>query len=194
MTAQEVKDKIYKLLETKDWNNNEKAMFIAQCDHETGGFTKFSEGLNYSAERLNVVFPKYFKNANVSAEGYHRQPQKIANRVYANRMGNGDEASGDGYKYRGRGLIQLTGKNNYAMASKRTGLDLLDNPDQVATDPEVSVQASLAWWENAKETDKRFKPAVENGDVVTATKVINGGTNGLAHREELFKKYLPTFS
>src|SRR5436189_5430858 len=118
----------------KDFNitsNLRLAHFLAQCALESMNFTAVVENLNYSAQRLLQVFPKYFKNVDVNA--YARNPQKIGSRVYANRMGNGDEASGDGFKYRGRGYIQLTGKNNYQAFSGFIGEDCIANPDLVAT-------------------------------------------------------------
>ena len=117
-------------------NNRRIAGFIAQCGHESGGFTVFSENLNYSESGLNVVFPKYFKNAGRNAKEYARNPEKIANVVYANRMGN--NKPGDGWKYRGRGAIQITGKDNYTAFSKDTGIDAVNNPD-VLLDPKMSI-------------------------------------------------------
>ena len=110
------------------------AHFLAQCGHESGGFRATQENLNYSAKGLNGIFKKYFPTE-ASAVDYARKPQKIANKVYANRMGNGTEASGDGYKFRGRGALQLTGKSNYEAFSKYLGKpEIIDNPDLVATE------------------------------------------------------------
>ena len=108
----------------------ELAHFLAQCGHESGGFRVVNENLNYSAKGLLGIFKKYFPTA-VLAEQYQRKPEKIANRVYASRMGNGDEASGEGFKFRGRGYIQLTGKSNYTAFGKAIGVDIAANPDQI---------------------------------------------------------------
>lgn len=153
------------------------AHFLSQTAHESGGFTRFVENLNYSADGLRNTFPKYFKT--VSADAYARQPEKIANRVYASRMGNGDEASGDGWRFRGRGLIQLTGKDNYTLFGKASGQDVLANPDYLAA-PEGAA-ASAAWYWGYRGINK----AADADDVTTVTKLINGGTIGLDERKKL---------
>ena len=121
-----------------------KAHFLAQVAHESGGFKFVSENLNYSVKALYVVFRKYFPTLQ-AAEGYARQPEKIANKVYANRMENGDEASGDGWRYRGRGLIQLTGKTNNKLFSQSSGQDFVNTPDAVAT-PEWALSSACWFW------------------------------------------------
>lgn len=159
------------------------AMFIAQCGHESGEFNIMSENLNYSADRLMVVFPKYFKGIDVNQ--YNRQPEKIANRVYGGRLGNGPEASGEGWKYRGSGLIQLTGKENFAKCSKYLFSDekvLLDNPDLVRTDKKTALLAALWYWDTRK--------LASISDILAATKVINGGTHGLDDRTAKYNKAL----
>jgi len=157
------------------------AHFFAQILHESGCLRFDMENLHYSADALLKVFPKYFKTRE-EAETYARQPQKIANRVYASRMGNGDEGSGDGWKYRGRGLIQLTGKDNYkAFASWVGDPRIVDDPDLVAS--EYAVHSAVFFWDSRK-----LNALADNDDVVGLTKKINGGTNGLAHRRELVNK------
>lgn len=163
------------------------AAFLAQCGHESGGWTVFQENLNYSAQGLCVTFKKYFPTLE-SAQPYARQPQKIANRVYANRMGNGPEPSNDGWLYRGRGPIQLTGRSNYTQFAK----DMCDNwenvvanPDQVATDRKIAIMSAIWFWNNNK-----LNTFADNGDFVTLTKRINGGTNGLADRQHHYEEAL----
>jgi putative chitinase len=158
------------------------AAYFAQCDHESAGFTAVVENLNYSATALMSTFPRYFNDAQL-AHRYARKPEMIANRVYANRMGNGDEASGDGWKYRGRGIIQLTGKNNYRAYSALA----LANPDIVAQ-PEHAVRSSIWFW-----TTNNLNALADAGDFITLTRRINGGTNGLAHRQQLYQHYLNIF-
>ncbi len=160
-----------------------QAAFLSQLGHESGGFMYTEENLNYSASRLLEVFPKYFtKN---ETPHFHRNPEKIANRVYANRMGNGNEASGDGWKYRGRGLIQLTGRNNYQRFSDFIGVDAVNNPDYIKTPDGCFISAIWFWDVNGC---NRYADA---GDITGLTKVINGGINGLSHRLELYNKFLP---
>ena len=157
------------------------AHFFAQVLHESGCMRFDMENLNYSAKGLLATFPKYFKTAQ-DAEAFARQPEKIANRVYANRMGNGNEASGDGWRYRGRGLIQLTGKDNYAAFSKWLGDErVIDQPDLVAT--EYAVHSAVFFWDR-----NALNALADTDDIVRVTKRINGGENGLAHRRELFNK------
>lgn len=158
------------------------ANFIAQVAHESGSLNYSSENLNYSAKALRAVFGKYFPTDEM-AEAYARQPEKIANKVYANRMGNGDEASGEGWKFRGRGLIQLTGKDNYTQCGKGIGLDLLSNPDQLANDANAAVAASGWYWDS-----HGLNTYADQDDIVTITKRINGGLNGLDDRKEFLTR------
>ena len=157
------------------------AHFLAQAGHESGGFKVTTENLNYSAQGLQNVFGKYFPGT--LEESYARQPQKIANRVYASRMGNGDEASGDGYKFRGRGYIQLTGRNNYVEFSKAINEDMTANPDLVATKYPL---LSAAWF------FQRCLPKCTDASdaaVTAVTKCVNGGVIGLEDRKKHFKEY-----
>ena len=156
------------------------AMFLAQVGHESGGLKTVKENLNYSAERLVQVFPKYFRN--VSAASYARNPEKIANRVYANRMGNGPEESGDGWKYRGRGAIQLTGKDNYSRFAKDMGMTLADVPSYLET-PEGAIMSAGWFWD----VNKLNAPS-DAEDVEAATRKINGGVIGLEDRKKHYKK------
>ena len=163
------------------------AHFFAQTAHETGGFKAFSENLNYSADGLNKIFPKYFKNAGRNAAEFSRNPEKIANRVYASRMGNGDEASGDGWKYRGRGALQLTGKANYEAFAKYLGNnEVMENPDLVAT--KYAFESAMFFFERNKLwaiCDKGINDAA----ILELTKRINGGTHGLDDRKVKTYKY-----
>lgn len=152
------------------------AGFLAQVAHESGGFNFVKENLNYGAKGLRAVFGKYFPTEEMALE-YERQPEKIANRVYANRMSNGDEASGDGWKYRGRGLIQLTGKDNYTRFADSIGKDLEDAIEYLET-AEGAV-ASACWFWHAN----RLNSYCDNDDFVGLTRRINGGTNGLEDRQ-----------
>jgi len=161
----------------------EVAHFLAQCGHESGGFRVVNENLNYSAKGLLGIFKKYFPTQQL-AEAYQRKPEKIANRVYASRMGNGDEASGEGFKFRGRGYIQLTGKNNYTAFGKAIGVDIAANPDLVATKYPL---LSAAWF-FSKNCLAKCKDA-SDASVLTVTKCVNGGTIGLADRQKHFKEY-----
>ena len=161
----------------------ELAHFLAQCGHESGGFRVVNENLNYSAKGLMGIFKKYFPTA-VLAEQYQRKPEKIANRVYASRMGNGDEASGEGFKYRGRGFIQLTGKQNYTAFGKAIGVDIAANPDLVATKYPL---LSAAWF-FSKNCLAKCKDA-SDASVLAVTKCVNGGTIGLPDRQKHFKEY-----
>lgn len=161
----------------------EVAHFLAQCGHESGGFRVVNENLNYSAKGLLGIFKKYFPTQQL-AEAYQRKPEKIANRVYASRMGNGDEASGEGFKYRGRGYIQLTGKNNYTAFGKAIGVDIAANPDLVATKYPL---LSAAWF-FSKNCLAKCKDA-SDASVLAVTKCVNGGTIGLADRQKHFKEY-----
>jgi putative chitinase len=168
-------------------NKNRAAHFFAQCAHESGNFKAFSENLNYGAKGLRGIFGKYFPT-DALAKAYERQPQKIANRVYANRMGNGDEASGDGWKYRGRGPLQLTGKNNYRAFGKYIGREqeVLDNPDLVAT--ELGFESAL-WFFDANKLWSICDQGINDAAILALTKRINGGTHGLDDRKMKTKKY-----
>lgn len=160
------------------------AHFLAQCGHESGGFKAVSENLNYSADGLKKVFPKYFPE-NLS-ESYAKQPEKIASRVYASRMGNGDESSKEGYKFRGRGYIQLTGKSNYTNFAKFIGEDTVANPDLVATKYPL---ASAAFFFNANGLWAICDKGADEATVTAVTKRVNGGTIGLADRLKHFKEF-----
>ena len=160
------------------------AHFLAQCGHESGGFKAVSENLNYSADGLKKIFPKYFPgNLN---ESYARNPEKIASRVYASRMGNGDEASKEGFKFRGRGYIQLTGKSNYTNFAKFIGEDTIANPDLVATKYPL---ASAAFFFNSNKLWAICDQGATDAVVTSVTKRVNGGTIGLADRIKHFKEY-----
>jgi putative chitinase len=168
-------------------NKNRAAHFFAQTAHESGNFKAFSENLNYGAKGLRGIFGKYFPT-DAMARAYERQPQKIANRVYANRMGNGDEASGDGWKYRGRGPLQLTGKNNYRAFGKYIGREqeVLDNPDIVAN--ELGFESAL-WFFDANKLWGICDQGINDAAILALTKRINGGTHGLDDRKLKTKKY-----
>ena len=160
------------------------AHFLSQCGHESGGFKAVSENLNYSAQGLKNTFGKYFPgNLN---ESYARQPEKIASRVYGGRMGNGDEASKDGWKFRGRGYIQLTGKSNYEAFDKFVSDDILGNPDLVAS--KYSLM-SAAWFFNKNGLWTICDRGADDATVTSVTKRVNGGTIGLADRIKHFKEY-----
>lgn len=159
--------------------------FLAQCAHESGNFKLVSENLNYSADGLLKIFPKYFKDR-ATADAYARKPEKIANRVYASRMGNGDEASGDGFKFRGRGFIQLTGKSNYQAFSDFIKEDCVANPDLVAT--KYPLTSAAFFFDKNKLWDICDKGATP--EVVTlVTKRVNGGTHGLDDRLSKFNTF-----
>jgi putative chitinase len=151
------------------------AAFIAQCAHESGGFRFVSENLNYKAESLMKVFPKYFHDMG-TAKAYEKQPAKIANKIYASRMGNGDEASGDGWRYCGRGLIQLTGKDNYTFFAGSLGISEPEAAEYLATF-EGAAQSACWYWEQNKLN--RFADA---NDTKGLTRAINGGYIGLEDR------------
>jgi len=156
------------------------AAFVAQCAHESADFSVLSENLNYSADALNKLFGKYFIKAGRDSTPYHRKPEMIANVIYANRMGNGDTASGEGYKFRGRGPIQLTGKDNYWKFANDFFEDpetVMDDPDLVTDDVPTSLYSALWFWN--KNNLNKFADA---GDIKGMTKVINGGYIGLEDR------------
>jgi putative chitinase len=161
------------------------AHFLAQCGHESGGFRVTQENLNYSAKGLNGIFKKYFPTE-AAAAAYARNPQKIANKVYSNRMGNGSEASGDGYKFRGRGYIQLTGRDNYTAFGKSIGEDIPNNPDLVAS---KYALASAAWFFSKNGLHKIADEGASDVVVTKITKRVNGGTIGLPDRIKHFKEY-----
>jgi putative chitinase len=155
------------------------AAFLAQCGHESGGWVIFEENLNYSAQGLNGIFKKYFPTIE-SAQPYARQPEKIANKIYANRMGNGSEESGDGFKYRGRGPIQLTGKSNYTAFAKEMFDDwqnVVDNPDWVTEDKDFALMSAIWFWNKNK-----LNALADVEDIKLMTKKINGGYIGLDDR------------
>jgi putative chitinase len=165
------------------------AAFIAQCAHESGGFKFLKENLNYKAASLRKVFPKYFPD-DATANQYANHPNKqeaIASRVYANRMGNGDEASGDGFKYLGRGLIQLTGKNNYTIFAASIDTPLEEIPEYLQTF-EGAVQSAAWFWEQ-----NNLNQWADKGDILTLTKRINGGTIGLEDRIKHYNHALHVF-
>lgn len=173
----------FQITDTEDVCN-----FIAQVGHESAQFNVLSENLNYSADGLLKTFGKYFGNApKASAAAYARNPEKIANLVYANRMGNGSESSGDGWKYRGKGLIQLTGKTNYENCSKSLFGDsrLLASPEDLAK-PEMALRSALWFW-----TSNKLSSVT---DFTALTKRINGGTNGLEDREAIRQRAVLSLS
>jgi putative chitinase len=161
------------------------AHFLAQCGHESGGFRLTKENLNYSAKGLKGIFSKYFKEAGL-AEAYERKPEKIANRVYGGRMGNGPESSGDGSKYCGRGYIQLTGKDNYVAFGKSINEDMTANPEKVSTHYAL---LSAAWFFTKNGLHKMADGGATDAVVTQITKRVNGGTIGLPDRIKHFKEY-----
>ena len=170
-----------------DINTPERvAAFIAQCAHESGNFRFLQENLNYKAASLRKVFPKYFPDDAIAA-AYANKPQMIANRIYANRMGNGDETSGDGWTYRGRGLIQLTGKNNYTFFSASIDTPLEEVAEYLETF-EGAVQSACFFWDQNK-----LNQWADARDILTLTKRINGGTIGLEDRKKHYEHALHLF-
>lgn len=159
--------------------------FLAQCAHESGNFVAVRENLNYGAAGLLRIFKKYFPTE-AKAKEYERKAEKIANLVYAGRMGNGPEASGDGYKFRGRGFIQLTGKTNYAAFDKCVAEDILADPDLVASKYPL---LSAAWFWDSRKLNAVADKGATDADVTAITKVVNGGTHGLDDRVAKFKKF-----
>ena len=158
--------------------------FLAQCSHESGGFKAVQENLNYSADGLKKIFPKYFPG--VLAESYARNPEKIASKVYGGRMGNGDEATKEGFKFRGRGYIQLTGKDNYTKFTKFIGEDCVANPDLVATKYPL---ASAAFFFDSNKLWSICDKGADDATVTAVTKRVNGGVLGLKDRIEHFKEF-----
>lgn len=161
---------------------NRRASFLAQCAHESAQFTVISENLNYSAAGLLKTFKKYFPTQEL-ADQYARKPQMIANRVYANRMENGSEASGDGWKFRGRGFIQLTGKRNYRLCGTDLGINLLEDPDYLSRSPIGAIESALWFWQR-----NNLNSFADRDDLKGQTFVINGGYNGLNERLEYYER------
>jgi len=176
--AEDWVDPLNKAIEGTEINNIHRlAAFIAQTAHESADYTRLSENLNYGAKGLVATWPKRFDAA--TAEAYARQPEKIANKVYALRLGNGDEQSGDGWKYRGRGIIQVTGKNNYATCSKSIYGDyrLLDTPEILSTDKVAAIKSACWFWEL-----NGLNKFADDTRITEMTKRINGGYLGLEER------------
>lgn len=167
-------------------NNPQRiSMFLAQVGHESGGMRTIKENLNYSADGLKKIFPKYFRTVNPA--DYAKKPEKIANRVYASRMGNGDEASGDGYRYCGRGLIQLTGKSNYMAFAQDMNMSLEEATEWLKD--EEGATWSAGWFWDSRELNQW----ADKGDILTVTKKINGGTIGLEDRKHHYEAALEIF-
>jgi len=157
------------------------AHFLAQCAHESQGFTRLVENLNYSANGLKATWPSRFDNA--TAEAFARNPEQTANKVYASRLGNGDQSSGDGWRYRGRGLIQVTGKDNYRKCGDALGLDLVKHPEFLETiGPAI---ASALWFWSVRQLNAK----ADNDDIEGITRAINGGLNGLEDRKAWLAKF-----
>jgi putative chitinase len=171
-------------------SKEQAANFFGQLSHETGGFKAFSENLNYSADRLLVVFPKYFKSK-TTAYNYAKKPEAIANRVYGGRMGNGDEKSGDGWKFRGRGAIQLTGRDNYQAFSDFMGdKDIINKPDIVAT--KYAFDSAIFYFTRNNIWSPAKSVSAESNLIIT--KKINGGVNGIKDRLAHVQKYYSLIS
>jgi putative chitinase len=176
-----------KILPDYDINTPQRvAAFIAQSAHESGGFTALHENLNYRPETLRKIFPRYFPDDATAAQFAHN-PEAIANRVYANRMGNGPEASGDGFRYCGRGLIQLTGKSNYQAFADSLQMPVEQVPAFLQTF-EGAIQSACWFWES-----NNLNQYADSGDILTMTKRINGGTIGLADRQAHYNHALQVF-
>ena len=164
------------------------AHFLSQVNHESGDMKYIEENLNYSAKRLLQVFPKYFKTIN-GANEYAYKPEKIANKIYTNRMGNGDGGSGDGWRYRGRGPIQLTGKNNYILfANWVKNKDIINNPDLILKDNDLLVLTAFFYWDYRKINNIIIDNANQYEICKKVTRSINGGYNGLDNRWQRFQK------
>lgn len=163
---------------------NRIAGFFAQCGHESMNFTVLSENLNYRAETLEKLFSKYFSKAGRNAADYAKQPEKIANVIYANRMGNGDTASGEGYAFRGRGIVQLTGKDNYSAFALSIKMTLPDIIEYVQT--KKGALESACWYWNSR----NINAACDSNDIVKMTKLVNGGTIGLEDRKHHYEQAL----
>ncbi len=162
-----------------------QAGFMAQVGHESSGLRIIKENLNYSVSGLKSVFKKYFPGD--LAYEYARNPEMIANRVYANRMGNGNEDSGDGWRYKGRGLIQITGKNNYSDLANEFNMNLEDVPDWLETPEGASLSAGWFW------NSRGINEYADMADIIEMTKLVNGGLNGIDDREAIYKKSLTVF-
>jgi putative chitinase len=156
-------------------------MFMAQVGHESGGFLYRAENLNYSADALMRIFPKYFPDQE-NAQKYARQPEKIASRAYANRLGNGPEETQDGWKFRGRGFIQITGRSNYLGAAKALGIPFDDLPDYLQSIPGAMRSAGWFW------SSINGNQCADERDIITCTRRINGGLNGLADRQTIYTR------
>jgi putative chitinase len=181
-------DALSKLLPDYEINTIQRiAAFIAQCSHESAGFTAIQENLNYRAESLMRVWPKYFPTIDI-ANAYAHKPEMIANRAYANRMGNGDEMSGDGWRYCGRGLIQLTGKSNYKAFADSLDMNINEVPEYLATF-EGAAQSACWFWEN-----NNLNRFADNDDILGLTKAINGGTLGLEDRKAHYQHAISILS
>lgn len=167
-------------------NNSLLAMFLAQVTHESACLTDLEESFNYSSQRLLIIFPKYFDKKTAikcgCTDAHPADKESIANIAYADRMGNGNQQSGDGYKYRGRGAIQITGKYNYQKCQKDTGIQCVDNPD-LLLNIDNAILSALWFWKEKNLT--KF-----GTDITAVTQRINGGQNGLAERQQLFNAYL----
>ena len=171
-------DTIYEEGTKRNFSKNDIIMFLAQTGHESAGFTRLEENLNYSAKALHSVFRKYFPTETI-AEAYARQPKMIANKVYANRLGNGSTCTNEGYIYRGRGIIQITGKDNYRKLNYETGINCVENPD-LLLDMHFAVISAFWFWDYRKLQGKT--------DIEVVTKLINGGLNGIDDRKNLYLK------
>jgi putative chitinase len=183
-TLQRYVDPLNEVAEYYELNTRERlAGFVAQCAHESGAFLFTKENLNYGAKGLMGTFKKYFPTEEI-AKQYERQPERIANRVYANRMGNGDEASGDGFRFCGRGLIQLTGKSNYQRFANDLGVSIEECVAYMET-PEGAVASAGWFWDN-----NNLNQYCDSNDFVTLTKRINGGTIGLEDRQHHYQQVL----
>ena len=181
-------DAMNKTCERFEINTPERvAGFLSQVGHESDSLKFVKENLNYSAPALRSVFGKYFTDDSM-ANAYSRQPERIANKVYANRMGNGDEASGDGYRYCGRGLIQLTGKDNYAAFGAACGIDAVGDPASVETADNAALSAGWFW------NTRKLNGYADQGDVEGMTRRTNGGLNGLDDRQQRYKKLIDYFN
>ena len=162
--------------------------FIAQTAHESASYKTITENLNYSAKALDAIFGKYFKRAGIDAQDYHRQPKKIANRIYAGRMDNGSTSSGDGWTFRGGGILQLTGRYNYTQFGKTVGMSAEEATDYVRT-PKGAIESACWFW-----TTNDINKYCDKNDIVGMTKRINGGTIGLADRKKHYAHALAAVS
>ena len=189
-------EKMVEILPTYNINNNIRlAHFLAQICHESNYCSELSENLNYSSLALLKIWPKYFNNDLANKYGRNNKQsanqQAIANIAYANRLGNGNEASKDGYKYRGRGLIQITGKANYTQLSQHlfNNNQLLDNPDLLITNKEISIKSACWFWQR-----NNLNVLADQENIVAITKIINGGQNGLEYRKQILQEMEEIFA